>query len=167
VTEQARDFVFTRAVDAPRELVWKAYSEAERLAQWWGPKGCKLTVSSLDFRPGGIFHYGMEWSTGNVMWGRFVYREMVPPERLVFVTSFSDEKGSVTRAPFNEHWPLEVLNVMTFEDVRGKTKITIRSTPIDSTEEERKAFESFFDSMKQGYGGTFDKLDAYLAKVKA
>lgn len=163
----SKEFVFIRTVDAPRELVWKAYSEAERLAQWWGPKECKLTVSGLDFRPGGIFHYGMEWSTGNIMWGRFVYREMVPPERLVFVTSFSDEKGGVTRAPFNEHWPLEVLNVMTFEEAGGKTKITIRSTPINSTEEEHKAFEGFFDSMNQGYGGTFDKLDMYLAKVQS
>jgi uncharacterized protein YndB with AHSA1/START domain len=165
VTE-SREFVFIRTVDAPRELVWKAYSEAERLAQWWGPKDCKLIMGSLDFRPGGIFHYGMEWSAGNVMWGRFVYREMVPPEKLVFVTSFSDENKGVTRAPFNEHWPLEVLNVMTFEDVRGKTKITIRSVPINASEEERKAFEGFFDSMNQGYGGTFDKLDTYLAKAQ-
>lgn len=163
----SKEFVFIRTVDAPRELVWKAYSEAERLAQWWGPKGCKLIMGSLDFRPGGIFHYGMEWSTGNVMWGRFVYREMVPPERLTFITSFSDEKGGVTRAPFNEHWPLEVMNAMTFEETGRKTKITIRSIPINSTEEEHKAFEGFFDSMNQGYSGTLDKLDAYLEKVQS
>jgi uncharacterized protein YndB with AHSA1/START domain len=167
VTEQAKDFVIARTFDAPRELVWKAYSEAERLAQWWGPKGCKLKIVSLDFRPGGIFHYGMEWSNGSIMWGRFVYREMVPPERLVFVTSFSDEKGGVTRAPFNEHWPLEVLSVVTFEDAGGKTKITIRSTPVNANKEEREAFEGFFDSMNQGYSGTFDQLDVYLAKVQS
>jgi len=167
VTGQAKDFVITRTFDAPRELVWKAYSEAERLAHWWGPKGCKLKIVSLDFRPGGIFHYGMEWSGGSIMWGRFVYREMVPPERLVFVTSFSDENAGVTRAPFNENWPLEVLNVVTFEDAGGKTKITVRSTPINPAKEEREAFEGFFDSMNQGYSGTFDQLEAYLAKNKS
>jgi len=167
VAQSAKEFVISRTVDAPRDLVWKAYSEAERLAQWWGPKGCKLTVGSLDFRPGGIFHYGMEWQPGKTMWGRFVYREIVPPERLVFVSSFSDENKGVTRAPFNEHWPLEVFNVVTFEDAGGKTKITIRGAPIGPTEEERSAWEGHFDSMNQGFGGTFDALDAYLAKIQA
>jgi uncharacterized protein YndB with AHSA1/START domain len=167
VTQQAREFVFSRTVDAPRELVWKAWSEAERLAQWWGPKGCKLKVASLDFRPGGIFHYGMEWSAGGTMWGRFVYREITPPERLVFVNSFSNQNGEITRAPFNENWPREVLNVVTFEDVGGKTRITLSGGPIDPTKEERELFESFFDSMNQGFGGTFDQLEAYLAKNKS
>jgi len=166
VIGQAKEFVFSRTVDAPRDLVWKAYSEAERLAQWWGPKGCKVIVGSLDFRPGGIFHYGMEWSAGSIMWGRFVYREMVPPERLVFVSSFSDEKAGITRAPFNEHWPLEVLNVITFEDAAGKTRITMRGGPIEPTKEEREAWEGHFDSMNQGFSGTFEQLVAYLKKVQ-
>jgi len=167
VTGQAKEFVISRTFDAPRELVWKAYSEAERLAEWWGPKGCKLIVGSLDFRPGGIFHYGMEWQPGKVMWGRFVYREIVRPEKLVFVSSFSDENKGVTRAPFNEHWPLEVLNVMALEDVGGKTKITLNGGPVNPTEDERKAWEGHFDSMNQGFSGTFDKLDAYLEKAQS
>lgn len=164
---QHKEFVITRTFDAPRDLVWKAWSEPERLAEWWGPKGCKLIVGSLDFRPGGIFHYGMEWQAGKTMWGRFVYREMVPPERLVFVNSFSDEKAGITRAPFNESWPREILNVVTFENLSGKTKITLRGGPIDPTDAERELFESFFDSMNQGFGGTFDQLDTYLAKTKS
>lgn len=164
MSANSKEFVYSRTFDAPRDLVWKAWSEPERLAQWWGPKGCKLKVGSLDFRPGGIFHYGMEWQTGQIMWGRFVYREMVPPERLVFVNSFSDENKQVTRAPFNENWPREILNVVTFEDIGGKTKITLRGAPIDATDEERKVFEGHFDSMNQGFGGTFDQLAAYLTK---
>lgn len=164
VTGQSKQFVFTRTLDAPRDLVWKAWSEADRLAQWWGPKGCKLIVGSLDFRPGGIFHYGMQWQTGKTMWGRFVYREMMPPERLVFVNSFSDENQAITRAPFDENWPREVLNVVTFEDLGGKTKVTLRGGPIDPTDAERALFEGHFASMEQGFGGTFEQLAAYLAK---
>lgn len=168
MTTQAKEFVYSRTVDAPRDLVWKAWSEPQHLAEWWGPKGCKLKVASLDFKPGGIFHYGMEWSTGSIMWGRFVYREMTPPERLVFVNSFADENAEIIRAPFSEHWPREVLNVVTFEDLGGnKTRVTLRGGPVNPTEEERAIFEGMFDSMNQGFGGTFDQLVAYLAKVQA
>lgn len=161
-----KEFVISRTFDAPRDLVWNAWSEPERLAQWWGPKGCKLKVGSLEFRPGGIFHYGMEWQAGKMMWGRFVYREIVPPERLVFVNSFSDEDKKITRAPFSETWPLEILNNLTLTERGGKTELMLRGGPINPTEAERKTFEEHFASMQQGFGGTFDQLDAYLAKTR-
>ncbi len=126
-----KEFIITRIFDAPRDLVWKAWSEPARLAEWWGPKGCKLKVASLDFRPGGIFHYGMEWSTGGTMWGRFVYREITPPERLVFVNSFADANAEVIRAPFSETWPREILNVLTLSEKGGKTELLLRGAPID------------------------------------
>ena len=67
------DFIITREYNAPRELIFKAWSEADRLVQWWGPKGFQLGVAALDFRPGGIFHYSMQAANGETMWGRFVY----------------------------------------------------------------------------------------------
>src|SRR5215216_6709914 len=85
------ELVIQRVFDAPRSLVWKALSEAERLAQWWGPKGCTIQVARLEFRPGGLFHYSMHFPDGEPMWARFLYREIAPPERLVWVNSFSDE----------------------------------------------------------------------------
>src|SRR5205823_4677268 len=81
--------------------------EPDRLARWWGPKGFTMLSSTLDLRPGGIFHYGMRSPDGREMWGRWVFREVVAPERLVFVASFSDEAGGVTRHPFAPDWPLE------------------------------------------------------------
>ena len=164
----ARDFVVSRAFDAPRDLVWKAWTEAEHLAQWWGPKGCTVRVVKLDVRPGGTFHYVMQFKPGHDMWGRFVYREIAAPERLVYVSSFSDEKGGITRAPFsqlNDTWPLEVLNTLTLSERGGKTTITLRGAPINATEEERNMFASMFASMQQGFTGTFDKLAEYLAKA--
>jgi uncharacterized protein YndB with AHSA1/START domain len=103
------EFAILRVFDAPRDLVWKAFTKRERLAQWWGPKGFKILVSKLDLRPGGIFHYCMQSPDGQEMWGRFVYREIVAPERIVHINSFSDDKGGITRAPFSSTWPLEVL----------------------------------------------------------
>lgn len=161
-----REFVITRVLDAPRDLVWQAWTDAERLAQWWGPKGCTIRVGKLDVRPGGVFHYAMQWHAGHDMWGRFVYREIKAPERLVFVNSFSDEVGNITRAPFSQTWPLEVLNHLTLSERDGKTTLTLRGGPINATDEERKTFESMFESLQHGFGGTFDQLDAYLAKTQ-
>ncbi|MBI4275605.1 MAG: SRPBCC domain-containing protein, partial [Rhizobiales bacterium] len=84
---QRTDFVISRVFDAPRKLVWKAWTEAERLAQWWGPKGCTIRVVKLDVRPGGIFHYAMQFKPGHDMWGRFIYREIAAPERLIYISS--------------------------------------------------------------------------------
>ena len=159
-----REFKVSRSFNAPRDLVWKAWSEPERLAQWWGPKGCKLEVRKLEFKPGGIFHYGMQMGPG-MWWGRFVYREIEKPERIVFVSSFSDETGGVTRAPFSPTWPLEVLNNLTLTEENGKTTVSLRGGPINPTQEERANFENMFGSMEQGFGGTFDQLDEYLAKA--
>ncbi len=165
--EKTTEFVITRVFDAPRDLVWKAWTEPEHLAEWWGPKGCTVRVVKLDVRPGGMFHYAMQFKPGHDMWGRFVYREIAAPSRLVYVSSFSDEKGGITRAPFsqlNDTWPLEVLNTLTLSERGGKTTITLRGAPINATEEERKMFASMFASMQQGFGGTFDKLAEYLAR---
>jgi uncharacterized protein YndB with AHSA1/START domain len=161
-TEQ--DFVISRTFDAPRALVWKAWTEPERLAQWWGPKGCTISVVKHDLRPGGIFHYAMQFQQGrDTWWGRFVYREIAEPERLVFVNSFSDTEGGLTRAPFKETIPLEILITVTLDEEDGRTTLTLRGRPINATEEERKTYIDMFGSMQQGFGGTFDKLAQYLA----
>src|SRR6185295_8126806 len=162
-------FAFSRTLDAPRELVWKAWSQAESLARWWGPKEAKIRVIKLEFRPGGMFHYAMQFQPGRDMFGRFIYREIAPPGRLVFVNSFADADGGITRAPFpqlQDKWPLEILNTLTLREAGAKTELTLRAGPIDATEEEREMFAAMRDSMRQGYGGTFDKLADVLAGIR-
>jgi len=164
------ELVITRVFDAPRALVFRAFAEAERLAQWWGPKGFTIHVSKLDFRPGGVFHYRMAGQHGHEMWGQFHYREIVEPERIVWVNTFSDPDGGLTRAPFGpdfEAYPLEVLNSVSLVEQGGKTTLTLRVTPVNATTAEHAMFESMFDSMRDGYGGTWEQLDAHLAREQA
>jgi uncharacterized protein YndB with AHSA1/START domain len=162
----AEEFVISRVFDAPRDLVWKAWTESERLLRWWGPKGCTLVSCTLDLRPGGIFHYHMRFPDGLDTWGKFVFREIVAPERLIFVVSFSDEKGGVTRNPWNSSWPLEWLSTVTFEEQGGGTKLTVRWAPdVSATELERKTFADGRQGMQQGWTGTLDRLSAYLAQA--
>jgi uncharacterized protein YndB with AHSA1/START domain len=160
-------FVISRVFDAPRDRVWKAWTEAELLKQWWGPKGFKVHTSKVDLRPGGVFLYGMKAPDGSDTWGRFTYREIKAPERLVFIVSFSDPKGGVTCHPGTENWPLHIMSTVTFEAQGQKTKVTVQWTPHEATEAERKTFEEGKPSMQQGWTGTFEQFADYLKKAKA
>lgn len=158
-------FVIGRRFKAPRELVWKVWTDAKHLAHWWGPKGLTWISGTLDLKPGGLFHYGMKGPDGKEMWGRFVFHEIQAPGRLCFVNSFSDPQGGITRAPFFADWPLEVFNVMTLTEADGETVMTLRGAPIHAGENERARFRSMHPSMQAGFGASFDQLDRYLEEV--
>jgi uncharacterized protein YndB with AHSA1/START domain len=158
-----KPFVISRTFDAPGDSMWKAWTERERLMQWFGPKGFQMPAAKLDFRPGGMFHYCLEGRDGHEMWGKFTYRAIVAGKQIQFVSCFSDEDGQVTRHPLSATWPLEMLSTITFAEQGGKTTVTIHWTPLDATEAERETFEASYDGMKQGWAGTFDQLADYLA----
>ncbi len=159
-----KPFEISRLYDAPRARVWQAWTEPERLKQWWGPRGFKVHTCKLDLRPGGTFLYGMKAPDGSDMWGKFVYREVKAPERLEFVVSFSDPQGGVTRHPGMENWPRYLLSTVEFSEVSGKTRVKVTWTPHEATEVERKVFEEGRAGMQQGWTGTLDQLEAYLAE---
>jgi len=160
-----KPFEISRVYDAPRDKMWQAWTEPARLKQWWGPRGFKVHTCKVDLRPGGIFHYGMKAPDGSDMWGKFVYREIKAPEKLVFVVSFSDPQGGVTRHPASPDWPEYILSTVTFaEQGRGKTKVSVSWLPHEASEAERKVFDDGRSSMTQGWGGTLDQLEAYLEK---
>jgi uncharacterized protein YndB with AHSA1/START domain len=162
-TTKPQPLIITRTIQAPLSLVWKAHSEAEHLANWWGPVGKKLLVKELDFRPGGIFHYGMQAPDGSMWWGRFLYQEIEPQEKLVYLSSFADEGAHVLRAPFPGNFPLLVENTLTFHEEDGKTLLRLQGLPHDASATEQAFFAGMFASMNGGFGATYDALDAYLA----
>ena len=165
MSEPAEDFVVSREFDASRETLWACVTEPERMRQWWGPKGCKVVAANMDLRPGGSYHYGMQMPNGDVMWGKFVYRDIVAPERLHFDNFFSDENGGVTRHPLAPSWPLEMLSTFTLDEANGKTRFTVCWQPHNPTEEERETFDSpeMRVGMTNGWSGTMDQLESYLA----
>lgn len=162
----AFEFFIRRAFNAPRARVWKAWTEEKSLGQWWGPKDFEVVSAKLDLKPGGIFHYLLRSPEGQEMWGKLIFREIVPQERLVFIVSFSDAEGGLSRHPLHEGWPLAILSTVTFADVGpGRTEITVRWVAHEATDAEREVFEEGKDSMTAGWTGTFDRLDAYLART--
>jgi len=163
-TATSPDFVISRVFDAPRELVWKAMTEPERMKEWWGPKGFTVLAAKMDLRPGGSYLYGMAGPDGTQMWGKMVYREVDAPSRLVFINCFSDEAGGVTRHPMAPTWPLEMLTTITLAERAGRTTVTVEWIPQNASATERKTFDESHESMRNGWTGTFDQLAGYLAK---
>lgn len=129
----AAPLVITRIFDAPRALVWKTWTEAERIKQWWGPKDFTAPYCTVDFREGGRYVYAMRAPNGEEYWSTGVFREIVPMDRIVCTDSFADNAGNVVPAShygMGDDWPLELVLTLSFEDLGGKTRFTLHHAGI-------------------------------------
>jgi uncharacterized protein YndB with AHSA1/START domain len=159
-------FVISREFDAPRDLVWKVWTEPEHFKHWFGPKGFTMPTMKMDFRPGGMLHYALAGPNGATLWGKAIYRDIVPPKRILWVNSFSDAQGGTVRHPFSKDpWPLQMLTDISFEEKNAKTLVSVKWVPLDASDEERATFNAGRPNMNQGWGGTFEQLTGYLAEV--
>ncbi len=152
-----------RHFNAPKEVVFEAFANAEAMGEWWGPTGMDLTVKTFDFTPGGKFHYKMEGG-GQTMWGLFKYVNINRFDLIEFISSFSDETGNIQTSPFPMDFPLEIFNQLTLAEVNGRTTLTLQGNPINATTAQEDTYNSINDNMQQGFAGTFDQLDRYLQK---
>jgi uncharacterized protein YndB with AHSA1/START domain len=147
-TEPAdRVLVITRIFDAPRDLVFKCWTDPEHMAKWFGPKGFTSTVLKNDLRPSGAYRIHMRGPDGADHWTQGVFREIVPPERLVMVGSWADAEGNPTR-------PETVLTLI-FDEVDGKTKLTLHNAIFESV--------TARDAHRGGWNSSLDRLAEYLA----
>jgi uncharacterized protein YndB with AHSA1/START domain len=158
-TETAEALVITRVFDAPREVVWKVWTDPELLKRWWGATGFTAPVYNIDFRVGGRYFYDMRSPEGQDVWGTGTYREIVPLERIVATDSFADEHGNIVPA---SHYgmgtlPEELLWTVTFEEVEGKTRLTLRHVGLPSGQDQ--------DLTREGWDSSFDKLAELLKEL--
>jgi uncharacterized protein YndB with AHSA1/START domain len=158
--EASRSFVITRDFDAPVDLLWRALTEPERIAQWQGAEG----ASMMEFRPGGRFHYSQKAPDGGVLWGLVVYQEIDAPRRLVAVQGFSDENGGAARHPMRPQWPLRWLSIHELESTTAGASLTLRWRPQDASDAESAAFLGDAECMTQGWTHAFNQLADYLAR---
>lgn len=149
-----REFTYERVFNAPRALVFAMFGEAQHLQHWWGPTGWTLPVCDIDFRPGGVWLYCMRGPDGTEGWGRAVYQEIVPPERIVYQDSFADAEGNVL-----EGMPQMVIRIEFHDLGSGKTRVRT-STEFASVADLQQTLEM---GMVEGLGQTWDRLETYLA----
>jgi len=149
------ELTLTRMFDAPRDLVWKAWTDGKMMTEWWMPHGFTNSECELDPRPGGIFKIRSDAPgyPNHRMSG--VFTEVTKPEKLVFSSSaFTNESGGDPG--------LEVVNTITFEDINGKTKVTVHAL----VTKYKPGFEPALNGMNQGWSETLEKLAAFLTKSK-
>ena len=158
--QDREELIITREFNAPRELVWKAWTEPEQLKKWWGPKGFTSPFSRIDLRVGGKYLHCMRAPDGKDYWSTGVYQEVVPPKRLVATDSFADENGNVVSATyygFGSEFPREMQVIVTLEEEEeGKTTLTLKHAGIKNLN------ETHLDNMEQGWNESLDKLAEYL-----
>jgi uncharacterized protein YndB with AHSA1/START domain len=158
---EERTLIIERIFDAPRELVWKAWTDPAMAMRWWGPKGFTAPACEIDFRVGGKCLMAMQspdFNDGRPIWSTGVYREIVPFERIVVTDSFADENGNVVSAShygMPDHFRLEMLVTVEFEEVGGKTKMTLRHEGLPAGE--------VLEGAGTGWNESFDKLADSLA----
>ena len=148
-----QEIVITRVFDAPRELVWKAWTDPKHFKSWWGPKDYTCPFCEMDLRVGGRYLNCMRSPEGQEYWSTGIYREIIPMERIVFTDCFADEKGNVVPAShygLSPDFPLEMLVTVTLENQDGKTKITLKHTGIPTGPDSEGA--------QQGWNESFEKL---------
>lgn len=151
-----KDLEITRVFDAPRELVWKAWSEPEQLRIWSSPNNYTIPFYNADFRVGGKYHMCMRSADGQNFYSAGTYEEIIPMEKIVYSDSFADENGKIISAEIYGmgDLPLESEINVSFEEENGKTKMVLEHHGIPQGET--------FEQMRIGWNECFDKLEKSL-----
>jgi uncharacterized protein YndB with AHSA1/START domain len=151
--EGRREVIITRIIDAPRELVFEAWTDPKHMAQWWGPRYFTNPVCELDLRPGGAILIHMQGPDGVVYPMKGVFREILKPERLVFTSgALEDEEGTSM---------LESLTTVTFAEHEGKTKLTVHAVVTKA----EPGTEVALAGMEEGWSQSLDKLTKLLTNA--
>jgi len=161
--ENDRVLVLERVFDAPRNLVFSMFKEPEHLKRWWGPRGWEIPVCTVDFRPGGVWHYCMKCVDQNQgqffgmeSWGKGVYKEIIEPEKIVYIDYFSDAEGNL-----NDSMPSTEIT-LEFIDLGEKTKLINRAEYVS-----KDALKTVMDmGMLQGITETWDRLNELVDSLK-
>ncbi len=158
-------YVLERVFDAPRELVWKTWTDPELLPRWYGPR-VETIVHRLEVKPGGLWLLEMQMG-GNSNYQRVEYTEVTPPERLVWLHSNSDADWSIISSPMMADWPRVLLTTVTFEEDGGQTKMRLTWVPHEASEAEIAGFAAAMDGMDKGWGAGMELLATLLAELQA
>lgn len=156
IEQTETDLTFIQVLDAPRELLFKVFSESEHVKQWWGPEGWAMPICTIDFRPGGVWHYCIRNAEGEEHWAKAKYHEIVPPERIVFTDNLVDVQGN----PIEGLPPKRV--TVTFDGIDGKTRLRVH-VQLESAADRQKLVDMGF---ARHFPETLHHLEQHLNSIK-
>ncbi|MEP3048725.1 MAG: SRPBCC domain-containing protein [Roseibium sp.] len=159
------EYVLTRKFNAPREMVWKTWTEPKLLAQWYGP-GVETVIHKLDVTPGGLWLNEMRMGGGS-HYQRVEYLEVEKPAKLVWLHSVSDAEWKVTPNPMMPDWPRVLMTTVTFEQVGDETEMRLIWAPYEATDAEIACFGQAISGMDKGWGKGMELLAALLEELRS
>jgi uncharacterized protein YndB with AHSA1/START domain len=145
-----REVLITRVFDAPRDLVFQAWTDPEHLQRWYAPRGCTIRFAALDLRQGGTFHSCIHTPDGHDCWCKGTYLEVAAPERIVYTMAIADQHGNLlgpVEAGMDSDWPRETTVTVTFAEVGGQTKLTLHQTVSEELAKRTGAHPSWIEMM--------------------
>ena len=159
------EYVLDRVFDAPRDMVWRAWTDPELLPRWYGP-GVETIIHKFDLKPGGTWLNEMKWGDKSDL-SKMVFQEIVPQEKLVWHHSSTDAEWNVVTNPMMENWPRVLLTTVTFEDKGDKTNVRLTMVPIDASDAEIACFAAAMAGMDNGWGKGYAILDELFKELLA
>ncbi|MGP1394729.1 MAG: SRPBCC family protein [Inquilinaceae bacterium] len=162
---EAPTYVLERTFDAPRALVWRAWTDPALVARWYGPH-VQTVVHTLDVRPGGVWLNEMRWG-GRSSFERMDFTEVSPPERLAWRHATTDADWLIIANPMMADWPRVLLTTVTFDDAGDRTALRLTWTPHEATEAEKACFAAAMAGLDRGWGSGMDILAEILSELQA
>lgn len=160
------EYIFDRIFDAPREMVWRAWTDPELLHRWYGP-GAETIIHKFDLKPGGMWLNEMKWGDKS-NFQKVVFQEVTQPEKLVWHHySSTDSDWNSTPNPMMADWPRLLLTTVTFADKGEKTDVRLTQIPLEATDAEIACFAAAMTGMDKGWGGGYAVMDELFAELQA
>jgi uncharacterized protein YndB with AHSA1/START domain len=157
-------YVLDHIFAAPRQLVWKTWTDPEILHRWYGPN-VETTIHKFDLRAGGVWLNEMNWG-GKSDFSKMSFQEVVPQQKLVWHHSSTDASWNVITSPMMPDWPRTLLTTVTFEDKGNATLVRLSQVPMDPTEAEIACFAKVMSRMDKGWGSGYAILDNILIELQ-
>ncbi len=159
------EYILDREFDAPRDMVWRAWTDPELLSRWYGP-GVETVIHKFDLKPGGVWLNEMKWGE-NSMLSKMVFKEVTPPKQIVWDHySSTDSEWNSIQNPKMPDWPAILLTTVTFEEAGAKTKVRLSQVPVDATDAEKACFAQMMEGMSKGWGSGYAILDEMFQEMQ-
>ncbi len=159
------EYVLDRIFDAPREMVWRAWTDPELVKRWYGP-GIETIIHGFDLRAGGAWLNEMKWG-GNSDFSKMVFQEVADDSKLVWHHSSTDAQWNVIANPMMPDWPQVLLTTVLFEDRQDKTFVRLSQIPIGASDAEIACFTSTMSGMDNGWGKGYTIIDEMLTEMRS
>lgn len=163
---ESPEYILNRVFDAPREMVWRAWTDPDLLSRWYGP-GADTIIHEFDLKPGGMWLNEMKWGDRS-HFQKVVFQDVMRPERMVWHHySSTDSDWNSTPNPMMADWPRLLLTTVTFADKGEKTDVRLTQIPLEATDAEIACFAGAMAGMDKGWGGGYAIMDELFAELQA